>query len=207
MKLSLIACALIGCLLAAGLAHADDNVDQLTPMPLGKVIKVLLAPADPDLPWSMGAGADSSIKWLSQGVQDEGCGAYATCRRGEARISVGGKELKNLRQKIEPVSWEIFIHSSMPAKFPPQVISLQPHCDTVECEFSIDHELKSAGFKVDPVCRNEAMGQAVSGARISMPGKIAYLAYSTGHGSGGDSNSLDIFLTNGPAPKNLCQIE
>jgi hypothetical protein len=208
MNLSLsMTVVLIGCCLAVGVANADGGVQSLRPMPLGKVIDSLMAPADPDLPWSMGAGPDSVIKWTSSGVDDQNCGDYAACRHGEARISVDGKELKNLRQTIEPVQWEIYMRSTMPAKFPPQVIDLDPQCDTVACEFLIDHELKSAGFKVDKVCENHAAAEKVTGMHISKAGKSAYLSFSTNYGSGGVSNSLDIFLTSGSAPKELCQID
>lgn len=206
MKLSLMTWAVVGCWLIAGLAHADDHLNQLRPAPLGKVIEMLLQPADPDLPWSMGAEPSSAIKWTSKGVQQDGCGIYASCRRGIARISVDGKELKNLRETIEPVIWELFMSSSMPAKFPPEMIELSPHCDTVECVFAIDHELKSEGFKVEKVCENHDTQDAVTGLHISKADKSAYLAYSTGYGSGGTSNSLEIFLAGGAAPKELCQI-
>ena len=207
MKTSLPAFAFVGFCFIAHQVRADDNVNQLRPIPLGKMIDMLLTPADPDLPWSMGADPNSSIKWTSKGVQQDGCGSYTACRQGVARISVDGKELKNLRQTIEPVSWDIFIYSSMPAKFGPQVIELMPRCDTVECVFTIDHELKNEGFKVEKVCENHDTQDAVIGLRISKSREVAYLAYSSGSGSGGASNSLNIFLTSGTAPKELCQIE
>lgn len=190
----------IGLCLAANFVQAADS---LQPIPLGKVISSLLSPADPDLPWSMGADSSSSIRWTSMGVQTERCGIYAACRWGEARISFDGKKLKNLREKIEPVMWVIFIHSTMPPKFPPQVISLHPHCDTVACEFALGHELESAGFSVEKVCENQAAGYSVTGFRISDSGRIAQLLYATNSGSGGMSNAITLVLTTN-TPKDLC---
>ncbi|GLQ45677.1 hypothetical protein GCM10007862_07280 [Dyella lipolytica] len=201
------ATAVAACCVAVGMAHADGGAKQLRPMSLGEVIDSLLAPADPDLTWSMGAGPGSDIKWTSKGVQEEGCGEYSACRIGAARITVDGKELKNLRQTIEPVTWEIYIRSAMPAKFPPQVIELTPKCDTVACAFSVDHELKAAGFKVDKVCENHDTQDAVIGFHISNGNKSAYLAYSTGNGSGGTSNSIELFLENAIVPEGLCHLD
>jgi hypothetical protein len=199
--------AFVGCCLAVSLVHADIGMAELQPMPLGRVIESLLTPEDSDLPWSIGAGPGSAIKWISRGVQEDECGVYSTCRRGEARISVDGKELKNLREKVEPVSWEIFIHSQMPAKFPPQIIELTPHCDTVACAFAVDHELKNEGFKVEKICENHDAQEVLSGFHISKSGKSAFLGYSTGYGSGGTGNSLVLYLTDSVAPKELCHLD
>jgi hypothetical protein len=188
---------------AANMALAAD---ALRVAPLGKVISSLITPADPDLPWSMGADSSSTIKWTSEGVETTNCGSYAACRRGEARVSFDGKELKNLREKIEPVSWEIFIYSTMPAKFPPQVVDLQPHCDTVECEFSLGHELELAGFTKEKVCENHAPTENITGFHIWQAGKVAYLTYATYSGSGGISNSIELILS-ASAPKDLCAID
>jgi len=178
-----------------------------TPVPLGKLIAALITPADPDLPWSMGAEAGSPIKWTSIGVQDTGCGIYAACRNGTVRVSVAGKELKNLRKAIEPVTWEIFISSTMPSKFPPQTVDLQPRCDTVECEFSLGNELQAAGFDVQKICEDKTLAQAqVVGYRITKEETVAFLAYATGSGSGGVSNSIELFLTNKATPGLVCKV-
>jgi len=181
--------------------------ETTTPVPLGKLIATLITPADADLPWSMGADTGSSIKWTSTGVEESGCGVYAACRKGTVRVSVAGKELKNLRKAIEPVTWNILITSTMPSKFPPQTVDLQPQCDTVECEFSLGNELQAAGFEVQKICEDKALVQdQVAGYRISKGKAVAFLAYFTGSGSGGVSNSIDLFLTDRATPGVVCKL-
>jgi len=198
-----IAGAVIGFSLTPGPARSTD-VQKV--IPLGKMIAALIQPADPDLPWSLGADKSSGIVWKSVGVETNSCGSYAACRIGEARISFDGKELKNLRKTIEPVQWDIYIYSTMPAKFSPEGIDISPRCDTVACEFSLGHELESAGFKTKKLCESRSPAENASGFRISLAGHVAYLKYDSGSGSGGTSDSLEISLTRA-APKNLCALD
>lgn len=192
--------------LAGGQDAPPRQIRLAQPMPLGRLISVLISPADPDLDWSLGAGSDSSVQWTSNGVETTNCGVYAACRSGKVRVSVDGKELKNLRQKIEPVEWEIFITSTAPAKFPPEKIDLQPHCDTVACEFSLGEELQKASFEIQKICEQSAPQEKVVGYRISNAKQSAFIAYSTGYGSGGTSNSIEILLNKSTSPEVVCKL-
>lgn len=184
---------------------AAEPVDpqMLKPAPLGKIILSLLTPADPALPWSVGSGPDSPIRW-SAGVQDDaqGNGAF---RGGYARATIGGKELHNLRQTLEPVVWEIFVTSDSPQKFGPETISIQPKCDQVACTFPILGSLREAGIAWQKICAKESGGLSKDAYRISKGATSAFLVYETNFGSGGSSNDLEIILSG--SAKGLCKID
>ena len=177
-------------------------------IPLGTLIDALLAPADPLLPWSLGVGkTTAAINWSSVGVEEGKPGAeYESFRKGTARVSVDGKELKNLESVLEPVPWEILVSSDTGEKWPPKKVEITPACDTVRCEFKISGELKNTGFVVSQICSTRTPGLIITGYRIARETRVAYLGYTTNLGSGGASNSLILYLQpSAMSPEAVCR--
>jgi uncharacterized protein len=177
-----------------------------TTVPLGQLISTLLVPADSGLGWSLSAGTSSPIHWSTNGIDSTDCGRYTSCRHGDVRVSIDGKEMTELGAKVEPLRWRISIWSTAPGKFDPERVNLDPNCNTVACAFSLGNELQSAGFSAQQVCRNQGINVHVVGYRISKGALTAFLAYFSNEGSGGESNDIDLVLSPKVTKTEVCRL-
>ncbi len=156
---------------------------------LPKLVSSFMVPAGSFPDWSMGATSSTpQINWQSVGVETGSCGSYTSCRRGTARVTVLGKELQNLRQRLQPIEWRIFMASYAPAKFGPQEVTIVPRCDSVACQFNL---LKSIGLQ-------QAVYRLIRG-RLE-----AEAVVDTNFGSGGISNNFTLYFPNSPRDTVLC---
>jgi hypothetical protein len=184
--------AVLSVLAVSQVAYADNCMGSSATAPkpvpeaisLGSVLFNMLSPVDADLPWSMGATPDSGINWASNGIAADGCGLdLLRCRRGQARISIDGKELHNLHHTVEPVIWDILIYSRKPKDPQPEGVDLTPNCDASSCQVKLDEvnvELKASHFLVSKqYCSyTSKMGEATLFS-ISKDGRDGALLYQT----------------------------
>lgn len=159
--------------------------------------------------WSMGAGSDTpELRWLSSGVEGKpNCGAYESCRKGETRVSIDGKEMQQLRQRLEPVPWGLLLYSRNLGKFGPEAISIYPSCDAVHCTFDLTGALTRIGFKLTKLCSAMKDGAAKTAFWIQKGAKSSYLVIDENAGSGGESISFDLLFTKPADPKSLCVLD
>lgn len=175
------------------------------PIPLNKVVSAFLASPGSPPEWSMGASASTpEILWQSVGVETRGCGTSSSCRRGTARVSVAGKELQNLRQRLEPVQWKLFMTSSGLAKFGPEQISISPSCDTVSCEFDFERAMAGSGITMRRLCHAGPNPFRQTAYALSQGARRAVAVVAQSSGSGGDSTSLTLFFTLDPVSQDWC---
>lgn len=106
---------------------------------------------------------------------------------------MAGKELTNLRERLESVAWNITLPSTSPIKFGVEEIELQPVCDTVACEFSFGQAMADSSVSLTPICTAGPSVYRQAAYLASKGGKQAVLVYDTSSGSGGQSNSLTIY--------------
>lgn len=156
--------------------------------------------------WSMGAGEHSpQIAWESVGVETDTCGdVYESCRRGSVRVSLSGKEMMNLRQRMEPVTWEILMTSKTVEKFGPQKISISPVCDKVECNFDFQKALKQSRITLKQLCKAGPPVFQQTAYLASEGSKQVFVVVSENQGSGGASTSLELSFGGETPPKDLC---
>ena len=142
--------------------------------------------------WAMGAGDEGiEIDWKTNGIKEGDCGKYPACRNAEVRISLAGKEIKNLRERLTPVTWLLFLGSTQPVKFsPPEFLRIMPHCDTVQCEFDFKSTLDHSGIQVIPLCKSKQLGVENSGFLLKRADKQVYAIYAENSGSGGLRNDI-----------------
>lgn len=173
---------------------------------LSELVASFMVPAGGYPAWSMGATSSTpQISWQSVGVETGSCGSYVSCRRGTARVTVLGKELQNLRQRLEPIEWDIFMASYAPAKFGPQEVSIAPHCDTVACEFDFARAMVGSGITVTKLCQFKLpLGTRRTVYRLIHDRLEADAEVDTNFGSGGVSNDLMLYYPNSPRATVLC---
>ncbi|MEC5196478.1 hypothetical protein GGR75_003006 [Xanthomonas campestris] len=175
------------------------------PIPLSKVVSTFLVSPGSAPEWSMGASASTpEILWKSVGVETQECGSFSSCRRGTARISVAGKELQNLRQRLEPVQWELFMASSGLAKFGPEQMSISPSCDTVSCEFDFEQAMAGSGVAIRRLCHAGSNPFRQTAYALAQGQRRAVTVIGQNSGSGGESTDLTFFFTSDPASQDWC---
>lgn len=196
---------LVATLTIAVLALPSISRAQSKAIELPKLVETFMVKPDSDPEWSMGASKSTpQIRWTSSGIESEpNCESYVSCRRGVVRVLLNGKEMQHLRQRLEPVPWELFMVSTSNAKFGPEEVGIWPSCDT-PCEFDFKKAMNVKGFSLKQICK--------SGPAIAR--RIAYevrKGYSRVHavvtenvGSGGTSTSLNLFLHSPQAAADLC---
>lgn len=176
----------------------DIFVDGAGPeaIQLSDLVGVFMINPDGPRDWGMGAGEETpQIDWTSTGVESRpNCGIYESCRRGSARVALGDRELQNLRNRLEPVRWSIFMRSANLSKFGPEVVSITPYCDTVSCEFEFEELMSRNGFTLNRLCKYNAYYGSRTGYEVTKRGKKVYALYEENLGSGGRSNRLELHL-------------
>lgn len=182
----------------------DAQAAESKPIALPKLISAFMLPPGTSPEWSMGATPETpEVEWQSVGVETS-CGSFASCRRGSARVSVAGKELQNLRQRPQPVTWEIFMASSMPAKFGPEQVHISPSCDTVSCEFDFEKGMARSGIALKRLCHAGPASFRQTAYRLSK-GKMSVIAIvNDSLGSGGASTTLTLHLASATDQQDWC---
>lgn len=178
----------IAAFLAAPAAHAAPTKTA----PLSKVVSYYLTPPGELPEWSAGS-EEPAIQWTTSGVDLAPGREPGGKRSGKARVTVAGKELTNLRQRLEPVAWNITMSSTSPIKFGVEKIELHPVCDTVACEFDFSQAMAGSGIALSHICTAGPSVYRQAAYLATKGGKQAVLVYDTNSGSGGQSNSLTIF--------------
>lgn len=193
---------ILGLLIAA--IPALSSAAQPT-ISLPKLVSSFMVPAGSFPDWSMGATSSTpQINWQSVGVETGSCGSYASCRRGTARVTVLGKELQNLRQRLQPIEWRIFMASYAPAKFGPQQVAIVPGCDAVSCQFNFEQAMVGAGITVTKLCHLKSIGLQQEVYRLISGRLEAEVVVDTNFGSGGVSNDFTLYFPNSPRDTVLC---
>lgn len=193
---------ILGLLVAAVPAFAGAAQPTIS---LAKLVASFMVPSGSFPEWSMGATSSTpQINWQSVGVETGSCGSYAACRRGTARVTVLGKELQNLRQRLEPVQWLIFMSSFAPAKFGPQQVEISPHCDAVSCQFNFERAMVGSGITITKLCQLKSVGLQQAVYRLIRGRSEAEVVVDTNFGSGGISNDLTLYFPNSPRATVLC---
>ncbi|AXJ00591.1 hypothetical protein CYPRO_1334 [Cyclonatronum proteinivorum] len=190
------------------IAEVEIPIDEADPevIQLSEFIEAFMLEPNGLRSWIMGAGEDTpQIKWTSYGVVSRpDCGSKESCRRGTVRVALGDTELQNLRNRLEPVEWSIFMSSANLSKFGPEIVSIRPHCDTVSCEFEFAGLMRRNGFTLNQLCRYNAYYGSRTGYRVTKSGKKVYVLYEEHLGSGGRSNNLELHHTPPANNNGLC---
>lgn len=172
---------------------------------LPKLVSSFMVPAGSFPDWSMGATSSTpQINWQSVGVETGSCGSYTSCRRGTARVTVLGKELQNLRQRLQPIEWRIFMASYAPAKFGPQEVTIVPRCDSVACQFNFEQAMVGSGITITKLCQLKSIGLQQAVYRLIRGRLEAEAVVDTNFGSGGISNNFTLYFPNSPRDTVLC---
>lgn len=158
--------------------------------------------------WSIGADAKSPIKWETSGVSDD-CGegefSDSGCRTGYVRIKLGKDELTNLRRNLEPVKWEIRILSKSDPKWGPDLVEIEPQCDTVQCEFNAIKLLRAAGHKLHKLCHAGGVANYQTAFLVSTRNKSAVLINTFSTGSAGTNNVVRLYFTHSEPADSYCK--
>ena len=162
---------------------------------LSKLIEVFLTSPRTGLDWSMGAGKSTpQIIWQSSGTESQpNCGDYVSCRRGTTRVLLNGKEMQHLRQRLEPVPWQLFMASESPARFGPEQIVISPSCDTVECSFDFKKSLSNGKFVLTELCAAGPAPLRQTAYEVKQGSRVTYAVVTESSGSGGSSTSLTLY--------------
>jgi hypothetical protein len=129
---------------------------------------------------------------------------YEACRKGMVRVSLNGKEIQHLRERLEPISWELFMASSDQAKFGPEKIEITPKCDTVECAFDFVSAVQNKGFTFLELCAAGPGPFRETAYLVKRGAKFTYLVVAESVGSGGKSTSLTLHLKKPDDARFLC---
>lgn len=194
---------MIGALLLIGIEKKPSSNETLG---LASLIDVFMTRDAEHPEWSMGADTKvEPIKWLSQGVEGEGkCGNYIACRKGQVRVTIDGKEIQHLRERLEPIFWDVIISSSSDQKFGPENVEITPKCDTVECSFSIENELTKNGFDLHKLCQAGSSAMSSIGYLAKRANKSIYILFLQSTGSGGTGNWLTLSWSKPINDSDLC---
>jgi hypothetical protein len=202
----------LNCVLLAAIYFASLVACTKTESPtveLSQMIETFMfaAAATPD--WETGAGPDTpQMKWSSSGIEAEpNCGTYAACRKGETRVLINGKEMQQLRQRLEPIPWKLFMYSTELGKFGPQAISIYPACDAVQCTFDLTNELTRTGFKLTELCDASKFGSSKTALLLQKGSKSSYMVLDKSVGSGGESISLNLLFAKPGDVTALCALD
>jgi hypothetical protein len=173
----------------------DAKAQNRSAIELSKLIEVFLASPSVGLNWSMGAGKSTpQIVWTSSGTESQpNCGDYMSCRRGTTRVLLNGKEMQHLRQRLEPVPWQLFMASESLAKFGPEKIIISPSCDTVECSFNFKKSLVNGKFVLTELCAAGPAPLRQIAYEVKQGGRVTYAVVTESSGSGGSSTSLTLY--------------
>ncbi len=170
---------------------------------LSKLIEVFMMPGSTGQEWSMGASSSTpQIKWISSGIESsQKNGSY---RRGNARVLLNGKEMQHLRERLEPVTWNLYMASDSLAKFGPEKIDIEPSCDTTQCSFDFRAAVKNKGFTLKALCKAGPGPFRQTAYEVTKAGKKTFLVVNEHLGSGGSSTSLTLLFNQPHNPQDLC---
>lgn len=171
---------------------------------LPKLIEAFMVQSGSKPDWSMGAGTNTpQIVWTSSGIESgSNCGTYAACRHGTTRVLLNGKEMQHLRQRLEPVPWDIFMASEAPPKWGPEQIIISPKCDTVECSFGFKESMGNKEFSLKQICKSDLTYKTAY--EIQKGTKHVIVVEADSVGSGGVSTYLTLFFNTPTNADDLC---
>jgi hypothetical protein len=186
---------------SSGLPVFPTALDAHQSFELGQLIYLLMPSPGTSVGWDW--EVDSPIVWIDNGFVSTDVSTY---RRGFARVNVMGKWSTELKQKKDELGWEVQLFTTVPAKFGPQAINIQPGADGGDdacfgtlfdnCWFDPRPSLKAAGIEAKPVCQygpNKANSTHVY--QLTASGKAPVLfSWLQSEGSGGDSASVSLLL-------------
>ncbi len=183
-------------LLPPSVCHAQRGAIDLPVL-----IAEFLVPLGKQPDWNMGAGpATPQIIWATSGIEERPyCGGYESCRRGVVRVRLDGKELMHLRQRLEPVSWEIEMLSESSPRFGPTRVHLTPRCDTVDCYFDFKKAIGNASLSLRQLCRAGPAPFRQTAYVMRKGTRQTVLVVEEGQGSGGANASIVLLYK--PAEK------
>ena len=170
---------------------------------LSSIIEMLMQNNnDKALDWEMKSVTDNlPVTWGAEGLTDTEDGL---ARNGVIRVSVNKKEFWVLKDIKQPDLWDLSIRGS---KFGITKAELGPHGDCFGvgnsgCDFQFDNIFKNkTKISTLEVCVSRIMSDHYSLYKLSAVGKKdAYLLYASTSGSGGESNSIELWWTNDDMP-------
>ncbi|MFL9611121.1 hypothetical protein ACKF11_13630 [Methylobacillus sp. Pita2] len=199
MRVKLISAITVG-FLAPLLSFAGNEA-----IPLDKLVSEFLTTQTVLPAWSMGATQSTpQINWISNGVDTRGCGIYSSCRRGLARVSVSGEEMQSLRQRLEPIQWDLFMASSNAAKFGPEKITISPLCDSADCWFDFEKGMATSGITMTRLCQAGPGLNTQTAYLLTKGTKSSVAILHQSAGSGGVSAFLEMIFSVDPKNKDWC---
>lgn len=201
MKPLLHVCFALAAALTGHPVLANDKTIELA-----KLIEVFMTAEGERPQWSMWATEKTpAIQWETSGVdecQGSTCGTHVAWRRGRVRVTLNGQEMQHLRTRLEPITWEISMASTAPARFGPELVEIAPKCDTVACYFSLLPAVP--GITASKLCHAGPGSFRQTGYLLRKASKRVYVVYSEHEGSGGASSNLTLLLTPPSTPFALC---
>lgn len=207
LRTSLTSALVAAILLVTANSYATDHKLAST-IDLPKLLSLFMTSAHEDASWVLGAeNSGKQISWSSIGVEDKAsCGSYESCRKGFVRVKVNNSEMRHLRAQLEPIEWEIYMASTGLAKFGPEIVHIEPQCDTVQCAFDLRKALAGSEIKLTKLCGGEFTdpGNFSTVFLAQNAGKSAYISYSHSQGSGGASNDLTVTFKKPSSTDSLC---
>jgi len=199
MRLAIIFALVVSTLPSIG--NAQSNAIELP-----KLVEAFMIQPSSSPEWSMGAHQSTpQIIWSSSGVESRPqCGSFTSCRRGRTRVLLNGKEMQHLRQRLEPVPWDLFMASKSPDRFGPEQITISPLCDTVQCAFDFRKAMTVRGFTLRQVCKAGPAPFQQAAYLVTKGAKRTYAVMTDSSGSGGVSTSLTLFFNPPSDTTDLC---
>lgn len=190
----------------AALSSSPASAQNKEAIELSKLIEAFLVSPGTSPEWSMGAGKSTDqIKWTSVGTEGKpDCGIYSACRKGTVRVLLNGKEMQHLRQRLEPIKWNLFMSSRSPARFGPEEIDISPSCDTVQCSFDFKNAVMNKGLVLAELCKAGPASSRQTAYEVRNGTKFTYLIVNENLASGGASTSLTLHFKRPDDSRLLC---
>ena len=183
---------------AAAQAAAEALLPEMPRVELGHLIRLFLADVDQHPSWAMLADGSGPVRWVTDGISSVEA-EISSQRVGVGRVSVDGAIMTALRREAVELPWNILLGSTLPPKFGPQFVSIEPNMSCFGsagsgCDFAIEATLRAAGIEFKRLCASLPAGSGVEVYAVEAPGKQkAWLEYWVSVGSGGASNWVTVF--------------
>jgi hypothetical protein len=144
------------------------------------------------------ADGSGPVRWVTDGISSVEA-EISSQRVGVGRVSVDGAIMTALRREAVELPWNILLGSTLPPKFGPQFVAIEPNMSCFGsagsgCDFAIEATLRGAGIAFQRLCASLPAGSGVEVYTLEAPGKQkAWLEYWVSVGSGGASNWVTVF--------------
>jgi hypothetical protein len=183
---------------AAAQAAAEALLPEMPRVELGHLIRLFLVDVDQHPSWAMLADGSGPVRWVTDGISSVEA-EISSQRVGVGRVSVDGAIMTALRREAVELPWNILLGSTLPPKFGPQFVAIEPNMSCFGsagsgCDFAIEATLRGAGIAFQRLCASLPAGSGVEVYTLEAPGKQkAWLEYWVSVGSGGASNWVTVF--------------